>query len=403
VSELNDSTSLPDGWISTSLDKVAEIIMGQSPPGDSYNQEGEGIPLINGPVEFGSEPFSKTIKSKFTTLPTKMCEENDLILCVRGSTTGRMNIAGFDACIGRGVAAIRYKPYQQYVNLFIHSNRDRVYRLGTGSTFPNVSSNNLAELEIPLPPLNEQRRIVSSIEQLTDRSHKARTALEDVPKLIAQLRQSVLAAAFRGDLTADWREKNPDVEPASELLERIKIDRNSVSKGNKNKIETIPENICLSKIPDSWEWIAFGELVKSIRSGSTSVPQDEISDYPILRSSSVRSGVLDLKDIRYLSQEESKNQDVFLDEGDLLFTRLSGSVDYVANCAVVRSIDNQKIQYPDRIFRAKLIDYSNPNFCEWWFSTTFLRSLITKDAKSSAGHQRISMGAITKSPIPMPH
>jgi type I restriction enzyme, S subunit len=98
-----------------------------------------------------------------------------------------------------------------------------------------------------------------------------------------------------------------------------------VSKDNKNKIETIPENVCLSKIPDSWEWIAFGELVKSIRSGSTSVPHDEISDYPILRSSSVRSGVLDLKDIRYLSQEESKNQDVFLDEGDLLFTRLSGS------------------------------------------------------------------------------
>ena len=60
---------------------------------------------------------------------------------------------------------------------------------------------------------------------MTDRSHKARAALEDLPKLIAQFRQSVLAAAFRGDLTADWREKNPNIEPASELLERIKIDR----------------------------------------------------------------------------------------------------------------------------------------------------------------------------------
>ena len=89
----------------------------------------------------------------------------------------------------------------------------------------SINQQQIASMPIPLPPLNEQRRIVSTIEQLTARSHKARAALEDVPKLIAQFRQSVLAAAFRGDLTADWREKNPDIEPASELLERIKIDR----------------------------------------------------------------------------------------------------------------------------------------------------------------------------------
>jgi type I restriction enzyme, S subunit len=239
---------------------------------------------------------------------------------------------------------------------------------------------------------------------LSARSNRARTALADIPKLIEQFRQSVLAAAFRGDLTADWREKNPDIEPASELLERIKIDRCKGSKGNRNKIDNIPDNVMfhLDEIPKSWEWIAFGELVNSIRSGSTAVPQDEISDYPILRSSSVRSGIVDLDDIRYLSQEQSDNEDVFIDEGDLLFTRLSGSIDYVANCAVVRDIKNQRIQYPDRIFRAKLINSSNPEFCEWWFSTTQLCSLITKDAKSSAGHQRISMGAITQAPFPMP-
>ncbi len=77
--------------------------MGQSPPGDTYNENNEGVPLINGPVEFGPDPFSETIIGKFTTAPSKMCKKGDLLICVRGATTGRTNIAGFDACIGRGV------------------------------------------------------------------------------------------------------------------------------------------------------------------------------------------------------------------------------------------------------------------------------------------------------------
>jgi type I restriction enzyme S subunit len=77
------------------------------PPGETYNKFGEGIPMINGPVEFSEGPFGKTVVNQYTTAPTNLCEEGDLLLCVRGSTTGRTNIAGFKACIGRGVAAIR--------------------------------------------------------------------------------------------------------------------------------------------------------------------------------------------------------------------------------------------------------------------------------------------------------
>src|SRR5450432_4311407 len=128
------------GWVTKKLGEVCEIIMGQSPDGDSYNVIGEGAPLINGPVEFSPGAFGKTTRTKFTTAPSKLCRKNDLILCVRGSTTGKMNIAGFDACIGRGVAAIRAKEYQPWINYFIRSKRNDIYSLGTGATFPNISS-----------------------------------------------------------------------------------------------------------------------------------------------------------------------------------------------------------------------------------------------------------------------
>lgn len=119
---------------------------------------------INGPVEFGPEPFSRTIKRQYTTEPTKLCKEGDLILCVRGATTGRMNISGFDGCIGRGVAAIRSELHQKWINHIVNMNRDKICSLGTGSTFPNVSKDVLREFQIPLPPLETQQAIVAEIE-----------------------------------------------------------------------------------------------------------------------------------------------------------------------------------------------------------------------------------------------
>src|SRR5262249_34220125 len=107
----------------------------------------------------------ETIRSKFTTQPTKFCKKGDLILCVRGSTTGRMNIAGFDACIGRGVAAIRAKQYQPWVNHFISSKRDEIHGKGTGATFPNVSGATLENFELVMPALAEQQRIVNILDE----------------------------------------------------------------------------------------------------------------------------------------------------------------------------------------------------------------------------------------------
>ena len=77
------------------LGEVCEVIMGQSPKGDTYNHVGNGIPLLNGPTEFGPQHPNCTL---WTTAPTKLCQAGDLIFCVRGSTTGRMNWADQPYC-----------------------------------------------------------------------------------------------------------------------------------------------------------------------------------------------------------------------------------------------------------------------------------------------------------------
>jgi len=184
------------GWPTQRLGDVCKIIMGQSPDGESYNTTGEGVPLINGPVEFSAESFGKTIRTKFTTQPTKFCKEGDLILCVRGSTTGRMNIAGFDACVGRGVAAIRAKQYQPWINYFISLKRDEIHGKGTGATFPNVSGESLANFELVVPPLTEQQRIVGILDEAFDGIARAKANAEKNLQNARALFESHLQSVF---------------------------------------------------------------------------------------------------------------------------------------------------------------------------------------------------------------
>jgi type I restriction enzyme S subunit len=135
---------IPEGWEVGKLSDIAKIVMGQSPNGESYNDIGEGIALINGPVEFG-DYF--TIKTKWTIDPKKYCKKNDLILCVRGSTVGKYVIADESYAIGRGVCSINSK-YHFFISLLIKDNLQLILKDVTGSTFPNLDRKTIEEFKI---------------------------------------------------------------------------------------------------------------------------------------------------------------------------------------------------------------------------------------------------------------
>lgn len=123
--------------------------MGQSPAGEDCNREGLGLPLLNGPTEFGPSHPEPT---QFTTDPKKRALPGDLLFCVRGSTTGRMNWADQEYAIGRGIAAIRHKltpKLQPLVRAVIEQHLPVLLQAATGSTFPNVSGPQLAAIPFP--------------------------------------------------------------------------------------------------------------------------------------------------------------------------------------------------------------------------------------------------------------
>jgi type I restriction enzyme S subunit len=222
------------------LGEVSNITMGQSPPGTTYNDKGMGIPLVNGPVEFGKTSFSKTVLSKWTTKPTKTCKEGDIIICVRGSTTGRLNIAGFDTCIGRGVAAIEAKQnvLSKYLLYYLHHKEKYVLEMGTGTTFPSISKEQLYGLVIPLYTIEEQIDIVENFDCKYSVIENSKNSIDTNIIQIQVLKQSILNRAFEGELVP----QDPSDEPASELLKKIKAERIELAQ-NKPKEKKVKINI----------------------------------------------------------------------------------------------------------------------------------------------------------------
>ncbi len=153
----------PHGWTAKPLGEVATITMGLSPKGDTYNENGDGLPLINGPVEF-DERFTKAVK--WTTKPTKLCKEGDLIVCVRGSTTGRYVKSDATYCLGRGVCALSSK-YQCFVDLLFQDQLPTLLRKTSGSTFPSWTGPQLKSHLVPCPPLEELDRFETTVRPLS--------------------------------------------------------------------------------------------------------------------------------------------------------------------------------------------------------------------------------------------
>ena len=185
--------------------------MGQSPDGSTYNQEGVGIPLLNGPTEFGQRFPTKI---QWTNKPTKNCKEGDILLCVRGSSTGRINIANYEYCIGRGIAAIRAKKGRSitsYLEQQLIYGVQKILALTSGSTFPNIDKKSIEKIPIIIPTIEEQEYIAAILSLADKEIHKLQKQTQLLQKQKRGLMQKLL--------TGEWRVK---IEKAGQQLTELK-------------------------------------------------------------------------------------------------------------------------------------------------------------------------------------
>jgi type I restriction enzyme S subunit len=189
---------LPEGWEWKRLEEAAEINMGQSPSGSSYNENGEGTPFLQGNAEFG-DTFPK--HKKFTTEPSKIASKGSVLISVR-APVGDTNIANLNYCIGRGLASLSLKNGDnKYLLYLLRSMKPLIEAKGTGSTFKAISKSIINEIEIPIPPLSVQRQIVTVLEQ----TESVKRQRQEADALTAALLQNLFSDMF-GDLDKSNRE-----------------------------------------------------------------------------------------------------------------------------------------------------------------------------------------------------
>lgn len=176
------------------LQDCATIIAGQSPESKYYNSTGEGIPFFQGKADFG-ELYPKV--RVYCSSPTKIAQYNDILLSVR-APVGPTNLSPGTVCIGRGLAAIRPDDSLdlKYLLYYFRYFETQLSAKGTGTTFKAINQKLIKNLEIPIPPLNEQSRIVAHIEELFSELDKAVDTLKTTKEQLAVYRQAVLKDAF---------------------------------------------------------------------------------------------------------------------------------------------------------------------------------------------------------------
>ena len=285
------------------------------------------------------------------------------------------------------------------------------YSASTTTNISNISSSKLSALTLNIPPLAEQQRIVAEIETQFTRLDASVAALRRARANLKRYRASVLKAACEGRLVPTEaelaRSEGCDYEPAAVLLERILAERRarweSQEKRRGNyKEPSASDTSALPELPEGWVWASLDQIIYLLEGGTAVTATSNASSRKVLRSSAVRHGFIDLDDYRYLPDGAVKGSDPYISGGDLLFTRLSGTLEYVGNCAVVGELSGQKIEYPDRIFRGRCVSSVSLYYIQNCFSTQTLRDDLEAKAKSSAGHQRISLSDLREFCIPLP-
>ena len=165
------------------LDEICVINMGQSPDSLTYNEEGNGLPFFQGNADFGEiYPMVRMWCSE----PTKIAQEKDILISVR-APIGALNIANCECCIGRGLAGLTVNEdicVQDYLWYALSSKVDELNSKGTGSTFKAINKKILAETEIPLLPLAEQRKIAAVLDQVSNLIAKRRQQLDKLDELV---------------------------------------------------------------------------------------------------------------------------------------------------------------------------------------------------------------------------
>ncbi|GCL45276.1 restriction endonuclease subunit S [Microcystis aeruginosa] len=427
---MTDSNSnysdLPLGWKRVKLPYFCHLIMGQSPPSSTYNTQKIGLPFYQGKSEFG---HIYPNPQKYCSKPNKIAEKGDILLSVR-APVGATNVCLEKSCIGRGLAALRplENSSTKFIFFLFRYLEPILAKAGTGTTFKAINKDFLCQLELNVPPLPEQHRIVEKIEELFSELDDGVASLKKALEQLKTYRQAVLKWAFEGKLTEKWRNTHQDsLEDADTLLEQIKAERKRhyqqqledwkqalkewENNGKETKKPTKPQQpkdlppltkeelSNLPSLPNGWMWVKIGNIYLV---GTGVTPLKKKQEYYTNGSISwVTSGALNDNFVRqasdYITELALSETNLKLYPKHTLLVALYGEGKTRGKCSelLIEATTNQAIA---AIVQNGLAELTRP-FLKWFLQKNYEAIRL----KSSGGVQpNLNLSIIENTIFPFP-
>ena len=305
---------IPDSWEWVRLGEIGSIVSGGTPKRSEKSYwDNANIPWITpasmsatqNEIVYKNNDLKFINKNGLEHSSAHLISANSVVVSSR-APIGYVNIVPFDYTTNQGCKSI--VPYtdieNKYIYFVIKFVTPDMYKRASGTTFKEISGTRFGETVIPLPPLEEQSRIAAKIAQLFALLRKVESSTQQYAKLQTLLKSKVLDLAMRGKLV----KQDPNDEPASVLLEKIKADTTnklSAKETKKIKIESHSgEENLKYKIPDNWTWTKIGYLIYKLSDGAHKTPRYTSIGVPFLSVKDMSRGQIDFGNCKYISEED---------------------------------------------------------------------------------------------------
>lgn len=304
------------------LDEVCDVILGQSPPGDTYNTEGVGLPFYQGKTEFGE---MYPTPRKWCSDPKKIAQPGDVLISVR-APVGPTNICPAESAIGRGLAALRPKSGlpSKYILYAVRASVSNLSRLATGSTFEAINGDQLKAHRIVTVDPTAAVALVEQIEDVLSLLDAGVESMQAVQEKLKTYRASVLKAACEGRLVPTEaelaRQEGRDYETGPQLLTRIlEARRQSWSGKGKYKEPSDPEIAVSDVLPLGWVFANFGQISEiSLGKMLDKAKHKEGNLLPYLRNINIRWRHMEVSDLSQMYFRATEVERYSVKKGDLL-------------------------------------------------------------------------------------
>jgi type I restriction enzyme, S subunit len=295
--------------------------------------------------------------------------------------------------------------------------QEQFKKITKGTTRQRVNLTIVRELDFPIPPTNEQHRIVAKIEALFSELDKGVESLKTAREQLKIYRQALLKHAFSGKLTEQWRAENPDkLETAEALLQRIQTEREqryqqqlndweaTGKQGTKPKApKTLPpltadELAELPELPEGWAWVKVGEI-SDVQLGRQRSPNNRSNNYPTkyIRAGNLTENGLNLDDVLDMEFEPQDKERFLLAYGDVLLSEASGSANQVGKPAIWHN-EIEQCCFQNTVIRIRSISLSEYLF--WVFKTYYLTGVFSK-LSGGVGINHLSAGKLESMATPI--